>query len=141
MRYFVLFIAFLCVSAFADDDLFQSSGAFPAKKDGVLSRSSAALQPSFSEVPVDSTYILGPGDFLDLMLEDNYLSLQVYPDGSVAIEECGAVVVGGHTLAEARELILDLAAKRYKRDQCFVQLAALKKFKVNAMGAISMVGQ
>ena len=58
MRYFVLFIAFLCVSAFADDDLFQSSGAFPAKKDGVLSRSSAALQPSFSEVPVDSTYIL-----------------------------------------------------------------------------------
>ena len=59
----------------------------------------------------------------------------------MAIEECGAVVVGGHTLAEAREMILDLAAKRYKRDQCFVQLAALKKFKVNAMGAISMVGQ
>ena len=141
MRSFILFVALLCVSVFADDDLFQSSGAFSAKKGGISSRSSAALQPSFSEVPVDSTYILGPGDFLDLMLEDNYLSLQVYPDGSVAIEECGAVVVGGKTLAEARELILDLAAKRYKRDQCFVQLAALKKFKVNAMGAISMVGQ
>jgi protein involved in polysaccharide export with SLBB domain len=90
---------------------------------------------------VDSNYVLGPGDFLDLMLEENYLSVRVYPDGSVAIEECGGVVVGGKTLAEARELILDLVAKRYKRDQCFVQLAALKKFKVNAMGAIAQVGQ
>ena len=140
MRYFVLFIALLCVSAFADDDLFKS-GLSSSMKGGLSSRSSVALQPSFSEVPVDSSYILGPGDFLDLMLEDNYLSVQVYPDGTVAIEECGAVKVGGHTLAEAREMILDLAAKRYKREQCFVQLAALKKFKVNAMGAIGMVGQ
>lgn len=140
MRNFILFIALLCVSLFADDDLF-SSGLLSAKKGGISSRSSVAMQPSFAESPVDSNYVLGPGDFLDLMLEENYLSVQVYPDGSVAIEECGGVVVGGKTLAEARELILDLVAKRYKRDQCFVQLAALKKFKVNAMGAIVQVGQ
>ena len=140
MRYLVLLIALLCVSVFSDDNLFKS-GLVSSNTGGISSRSAAALQPSFSEVPVDSSYILGPGDFLDLMLEDNYLSVQIYPDGSVAIEECGAVVVGGHTLAEGREMILDLASKRYKRDQCFVQLAALKKFKVNAMGAIGMVGQ
>ena len=140
MRNFILFIALLCVSIFAEDDLF-SSGVLSAKKGGISSRSSVAMEPSFAESPVDSNYVLGPGDFLDLMLEENYLSVQVYPDGSVAIEECGGVVVGGKTLAEARELILDLVAKRYKRDQCFVQLAALKKFKVNAMGAIVQVGQ
>ena len=117
------------------------SGMISAKKGGISSRSTVAMQPSSAESPVDSNYVLGPGDFLDLMLEDNYLSVQVYPDGSIAIEECGGVVVGGKTLAEARELILDLVAKRYKRDQCFVQLSALKKFKVNAMGAISEVGQ
>ena len=140
MRNFILFIALLCVSLFADDDIF-SSGMISAKKGGISSRSTVAMQPSSAESPVDSNYVLGPGDFLDLMLEDNYLSVQVYPDGSIAIEECGGVVVGGKTLAEARELILDLVAKRYKRDQCFVQLSALKKFKVNAMGAISEVGQ
>ena len=140
MRNFILFIALLCVSLFDDDDLF-SSGVMSSKKGGISSRSSVAMQPATAESPVDSSYVLGPGDFLDLMLEENYLSVQVYPDGSVAIEECGGVVVGGKTLAEARELILDLVSKRYKRDQCFVQLAALKKFKVNAMGAIAQVGQ
>ena len=139
MQRLFLLIAFLCIFGFADDDLFKSSSF--AKRNTVSSRSTVAMQPSFAEVSVDSNYVLGPGDFLDLMLEDNYLSVQVYPDGSVAIEECGAVVVGGKTLAEARELILELVSKRYKREQCFVQLAALKKFRVNAMGAITQVGQ
>jgi Polysaccharide biosynthesis/export protein. len=53
------------------------------------------LQPAYSEVQVDSTYVLGPGDFLDIMLENKYLTVQIYPDGSVAIEECGAVVWAG----------------------------------------------
>lgn len=106
-----------------------------------MTRSTAALQPAFAEVQVDSSYILGPGDFLDLMLEDRYLTVQIYPDGSVAIEECGSVVVGGKSLLEARALILDLVSKRYKREYCFVQLAALKKFRVNAMGAVALVGQ
>ena len=93
-------------------DLFSGSASMGSASRGPSSRSAVALNPAYAEVPVDSSYILGPGDFLDLMLEDSYLSVQVYPDGSVAIEECGSVVVGGKTLAEARELILDLAAKR-----------------------------
>ena len=141
MRRLFLLISLLSVFCLADENELFKSGKLTSKMGGVSSRSSIALEPAFAEVSVDSSYVLGPGDFLDIMLEENYLSVQVYPDGSVAIEECGAVNVGGKTLAEARELILDLAAKRYKRDQCFVQLAVLKKFKVNAMGAIGMVGQ
>lgn len=99
------------------------------------------MSPASAEIQVDSSYVLGPGDFLDLMLEEKYLTLQIYPDGKVAIEECGSVDVGGKTLAEARTLILDLVSKRYKRELCFVQLAALKKFRVNAMGAVQNVGQ
>lgn len=139
MRYLILFVFFLCSSLFADDDLFKSVDM--DGRSGLSSRSSIALEPAFAEVPVDSSYVIGPGDFLDLMLEDNYLSVQVAPDGSIAIEECGVVFVGGKPLSEAREMILDLAAKRYKRDQCYVQLSALKRFRVNAMGAIVVVGQ
>jgi protein involved in polysaccharide export with SLBB domain len=109
--------------------------------EGSSTRGAASLTPMLSEVAVDSNYIIGPGDFLDLMLEDKYLSIQVYPDGNVAVEECGAVHVGGKTFGEAQKLILDLVSKRYKREYCFVQLAALKKFRINAMGALTMVGQ
>lgn len=137
MRSF-LYVFLFCIAAFASD-LFNNN--FSAQRSGISSRSAVALQPASAEITIDSSYILGPGDFLDLMLENNYLSVQVYPDGSVAIEECGAVIVGGKTLADARKDILDLVSKRYKREECFVQLAALKKFKVNGMGALAQVGQ
>lgn len=128
----------LCALCFADDALF---GGMSLSKNGISQRSGIALNPTYAEEAVDSTYILGPGDYLDLMLEENYMTVQVYPDGSIAIEECGSVKIAGKTLNEARELILDLVSKRFKRDLCVVQLAALKRFRVNAMGAVVQVGQ
>ena len=121
LRYLFLLVLFLSSSLFADEDLFKAS--MMSNRGGIASRSMIALEPASSEVPVDSSYQLGPGDFLDLMLEDNYLSVQVAPDGSIGIEECGVVFVGGKPLSEAREMILDLAAKRYKRDQCFATVS------------------
>ena len=143
MRSFFAYLLLACVCAFASDSMFGNSTSARnlVLGEGSSTRGTAALTPMYAEVTVDSNYIIGPGDFLDLMLEDRYLSIQVYPDGSVAVEECGAVNVGGKTFAEAQRLILDLVSKRYKREYCFVQLAALKKFRVNAMGAIGQVGQ
>jgi len=143
MRSFFVCILLVCVCAFASESMFGGS----TSKSLVLGtgsssmRGEASLTPMFMEAPVDSNYVLGPGDFLDLMLEDKYLEVQVYPDGNVAVEECGAVNVSGKTIAEAQRLILDLVSKRYKREYCFVQLAALKKYRVNIMGAVNAVGQ
>ncbi|MCQ2124881.1 MAG: polysaccharide biosynthesis/export family protein [Fibrobacter sp.] len=139
MRRFITVLLVLCSLVLAEDSPFGSLAN--TKTPGLANRSNVTMTPTYAEEPVDSSYVLGPGDFLDIMLEQNYLTVQVYPDGSVAIEECGMVNVGGKTLAEARELILELASKRYKREQCFVQLAALKKFRVNAMGAVGQIGQ
>ena len=143
MRSFLVCILLACICAFASDSMFGNSTAAKSLVlgEGSSTRGAASLTPMLSEVAVDSNYIIGPGDFLDLMLEDKYLSIQVYPDGNVAVEECGAVHVGGKTFGEAQKLILDLVSKRYKREYCFVQLAALKKFRINAMGALTMVGQ
>lgn len=129
-----------CVCCFASETMF--GGAMGTSTNETLpSRGAASLAPMSAELTVDSNYVLGPGDFLDLMLEDKNLSVQVYPDGTVAVEECGSVQVGGKTFGEAQKLILDLVSKHYKREFCFVQLAALKKFRVNAMGAVASVGQ
>lgn len=136
----IISLILLCIlSAFAETSMLSSSLSTSSK--GAASRSTVSLQPAFAEVQVDSAYVLGPGDFLDLMLEDKYLTVQIYPDGSVAIEECGSVNIGGKTLSEAQTLILDLVAKRYNREYCFVQLSALKKFRVNVMGAVTTIGQ
>ena len=67
------------------------------------SRNSMAMEPIAVEGLIDSSYKLGPGDFLDIMLEQETLTLQVFSDGSVAIEECGVIQVAGKTLAEVRE--------------------------------------
>ena len=138
MRHFLAIVLFMVGAVFAENTPYIN---LTAENAASMQRSSATLTPSYAENPVDSTYLLGPGDFLDIGLENNYLTVQIYPDGGVAIEECGSVNVLGKTLAEAREMILDLVSKRYKREYCFVQLAVLKKFRVNAMGAISLVGQ
>ena len=142
MRSFIVCLFLACVCAFASESIFGNSASKNfVLGEGVSTRGTASLTPMYAEVAVDSNYKIGPGDFLDLMLEDKYLSIQVYPDGGVAVEECGAVNVNGKTLAEAQRLILDLVSKRYKREYCFVQLAAMKRFRVNAMGAIPAVGQ
>lgn len=141
MPRFLAIVLFACGLALAQGTSAFGSHAALSAEGNIPARSSVVLQPAYSELQVDSTYVLGPGDFLDIMLENKYITVQIYPDGSVAIEECGAVIVGGKTLAEARQLILDLVSKRYKREYCFVQLAALKKFRVNAMGAVQLVGQ
>ena len=142
MRSFIVCLFLACVCAFASESIFGNSASKNfVLGEGASTRGAASLTPMYAEMAVDSNYVLGPGDFLDLMLEDKYLSIQVYPDGGVAVEECGAVNVNGKTLAEAQRLILDLVSKRYKREYCFVQLAAMKRFRVNAMGAIPAVGQ
>ena len=143
MRSFLLYLILACACVFASESMFGNSGSARGLVlgEGSPTRGAASLTPMYAEMAVDSNYVLGPGDFLDILLEDKYLSVQIYPDGSVAIEECGAVNVGGKTFGEAQRLILDLVSKRYKREYCFVQLAALKKFRVNVMGAVTLVGQ
>lgn len=140
-RIATILLFLLAFSGYAIGDLSMSDISSGGNKSVVQQRSSVALTPAYAENAVDSTYKIGPGDFLDIGLENNYLTVQVYPDGTIAIEECGSVSVMGKTLSEARELILDLVSKRYKREYCYVQLSALKRFRVNVMGAIPNVGQ
>ena len=137
--WFVCFPAIL-FAAESGGSAYPSFSSMPQQSSS-LQRNSVTMQPSYSEGVVDSNYILGPGDYLDIMLENTYLSAKVYPDGSIVIEECGSVNVAGKTLAQAREDILKMVADRYNPKYCFVQLAQMKKMIVNVMGAVPQVGQ
>lgn len=104
-------------------------------------RGNVSLQPVYMESMVDSSYVLGPGDFLDLFLENTYFSAQVNPDGTIAIDECGSVAVGGKTLQEAKKAILKQTSTKFDPKYSFVQLSRLKTFKVSVMGAVNAPGQ
>lgn len=104
-------------------------------------RGNISLTPMILESLVDSSYVLGPGDFLDLFLENNYFSVQVNPDGTIVIDECGAVEVGGKTFAEAKKAILEKISSHYDAKYSSVQISKLKGVKVSIIGALVAPGQ
>jgi protein involved in polysaccharide export with SLBB domain len=93
------------------------------------------------ESQVDSNYVVGPGDFFDLFLENNYFSVQVNADGTIAISECGVINVGGKTLNEAKREIMRVISVKYNAQYSSVQLSRLKSFMVSVMGAVPQTGQ
>lgn len=136
MKLLIVFLSLLtlCSNVFAQASLrFREKISTP--------RGSIALQPVSMESAVDSSYVLGPGDYLDLTLENVYFSVQINPDGTIAIDDCGSVEVGGKTLAEARDAILKVTASKYETSSTFVQLSRLKTFKIAVMGAVTSPGQ
>ncbi len=104
-------------------------------------RGNVSLMPMVVESQVDSNYIVGPGDFFDLFLENNYFSVQVNADGTIAVSECGVINVGGKTLNEAKREILRAISVKYSAQYSSVQLSRLKSFMVSVMGAVPQTGQ
>ncbi len=94
------------------------------------------LDPMVLEGSVDSTYRLGPGDLLQIFVENHNYAVQVGPDGSVTLDEVGPKQVAGLTLGEARELIIAALATKFRREYCFVSLARLKRFMLPVTGAV-----
>ena len=128
----------LCALSFAQVQVNASSRLI---EDGVGLRDDAALNPIIVEGPVDSSYVVGPGDMFELFLERSRITLQVSPDGTVGIEQVGVVEVGGLKLAEAKRRILAAMVKHYAASECFVKIAQLKKFRVGVYGAVFQSGQ
>ena len=144
MRFYSIgiFLLFFSLFAFAFAGVEKSVSSFGISLPSTKSaRNSMTMEPMAVEGVIDSSYKLGPGDFLDIMLEEESFSLQVLSDGSIAIEECGVVQVAGKTLAEVKEEIVKVASKKYNPEYVYVQLSQMKKFVVSVMGAVKTVGQ
>jgi polysaccharide biosynthesis/export protein len=61
-----------------------------------------------TNVPVPSSYVVGPGDELDIQVygsKNSNLKLQVGRDGRVAVPQIGPISVGGLTFASAKALL------------------------------------
>jgi len=107
----------------------------------VRQRDQMVQNPVNLETSIDSNYIIGPGDFFEILFPTGIDGLQVSPEGIVAIQGFGLVNVNNIPLYEAKRKILDKLKSRYDQKYIGVHLVQLRKFLVNVHGAVWNPGQ
>jgi protein involved in polysaccharide export with SLBB domain len=145
--FFAIFLLAAMRFASGADDAFSKSTFNPIsmpvfyEEQVAKQREAAAQTPVNLENPIDSNYIVGPGDFFEILLPNGNEGVQVSPEGTVAIMGCGLVSVNELKLFEAKRKILDKLNSRYGQKYIGVHLVQLRKFLVNVQGAVWSPGQ
>jgi protein involved in polysaccharide export with SLBB domain len=136
-----LVIAVLSLVNAAESTLVPKSGPTFYEYQVVKPRDLVVQNPVFLESPIDSNYIIGPGDFFEILLPNGNEALQVSPEGKLAIQGCGLVEVSDLKLFEAKQRILEKLKTRYDHRFTGVHLIQLRRFAVNVQGAVWNPGQ
>ena len=103
-------------------------------------RSSTAQEPINMEGSIDSSYVVGPGDYFEVLLPKGIDVVQVSPEGSVSIPGCGIVKVDSLPLNQAKAAILGLLLTKYEEKFVQVQIVKMKKVHVSVLGAVNAPG-
>lgn len=109
-----------------------------------LFRNSAAAADKVSlDVPVGPDYVLGPGD--DLIVEywgssSQRVQLTVNREGRILLPEAGALMVAGHTLADAQDLVRKSLLHQLKGISVDVSLAKLRTVRIFVVGDVKNPG-
>jgi len=127
-------------------DLYTQSIADPAKLErfgAALFRNSTVSDKTALDIPVTSDYLLGPGD--QLVIEywgssSQKLQSVVDREGRVVLPEAGTILVAGHTLAEAQELIQKALARQFRDISVSVSLGRLKTVRAYVVGDVKNPG-
>ncbi|MDR3001819.1 MAG: SLBB domain-containing protein [Fibromonadaceae bacterium] len=149
IKFFALFLFFAFSFANATESagsLMASSpaiGTLPRFYDDQLIRQSNVITqtPVNLEGPIDSNYIIGPGDFFEILIPNAREIVQVSPEGTIAIYDFGLIKVSDLELFEAKQLILERMKNRYDKRFIGIHLVQLRKYLVNVQGAVWSPGQ
>lgn len=104
-------------------------------------RNPIAQQPLNLTHVVDSTYIVGPGDFFEILTTKGLDVVQISPEGNISVPECGFVFVDGMQLKDAKEKILELLKTKYDSKYTRVQLVHMKWVQFSVLGAVAVPGR
>jgi len=135
------FVIILSLVAFSFAEANPATSLMPMERASVKSKSDALQTPVSLESSVDSNYIVGAGDFFEILFPDEQESVQVSPEGTLAIYGYGIVDLNGLKLNEAKRKILEKLKAGGSRKYVDVHLVQLRKFIVNVHGAVVSPGQ
>ena len=127
-------------------DLYTQSVADPTKLErfgAALFRNSTLSDKTSLDIPVASDYVLGPGD--QLVVEywgssSQRTQLTVDREGRVVLPEAGAVLIAGHTLSEAQQLIQKALSRQFRDISVSVSLGRLKTVRAYVVGDVKNPG-
>lgn len=105
------------------------------------SRESIVQNPVQLEAPIDSNYVVGPGDYFEILFPTQSQVVQVSPEGKVTIVGVGVAAVSGLSLAQAKKEIERIVSLRTISSKVDIQLVQLKKLCININGAVALNGQ
>ena len=95
------------------------------------------------DLPAGSDYVLGPGDGLNIDVwggVSQRLTRTVDREGRISLPESGAIVVAGHSLADAQQLIQQLLGRQYRDVKVDVSLTRLRTVRVYVVGDVVRPG-
>lgn len=88
-------------------------------------------------------YLLGPGDFLDIIFEDEIFKnnqYQILNDGSISIPYAGSIYIEDLTIEQAKNKIIKELSKELISPQIQVSLSKPRPIKVSLVGEVKNIG-
>jgi protein involved in polysaccharide export with SLBB domain len=127
----------LYTQAVANTDNLERFGA------ALFRNSTTATDKNALDVPVGPDYVLGLGD--QLVVEywgsvSQRLQLTVDRQGQIVLPEAGAVMVAGHTLGEAQEMVQRALSRQYRDVTVNLSLGKLRTVRVYVVGDVTNPG-
>jgi protein involved in polysaccharide export with SLBB domain len=105
---------------------------------------SGAMSSSTSlDVPVDSTYILGPGDSLTVQMWGGLsqtINRTVDREGFLTLPEAGQIQVAGMTLDRAQAAVASALQRQYRNLQVAITLSHLRSIRIYVVGDVQRPG-
>lgn len=139
-RLLFLFLAFLVSASWAADASFSVSVPQFQSQEAKFQRSSTVQEPLNIEGAIDSNYIVGPGDYFEVLQPKGMDVVQVSPEGNVSVAGCGIVKVDSLPLYKAKAAIMSLLLTKYEERFVQVQIVRMKKVHASVLGAVVSPG-
>ena len=100
---------------------------------------------TLENVPVPSTYILGPGDSLKIIVwsemgDETVYDVTVNPEGQVYIPIIGLLSIQGQTVGQFEEAVLGKLAEKFKHFRGQVTLAKIRTLQIFVVGEVAKPG-
>ena len=138
----MLLIFFAALESFAGSEA-SGSMIYPVFQDKTepVQRHSITQEQVLLERAIDSTYIVGPGDFFELLSPKGLDVVQVSPEGTISVPDCGMVNVDRMTLKDAKIAIQQLMTLKYDERYVRVQIVRMRKMPITVLGAVVLPGR
>jgi protein involved in polysaccharide export with SLBB domain len=95
------------------------------------------------DLPAGPDYVLGPGDGLNINMwgkVSQKITVVVDRGGRITLPESGTVVVAGHTLSDAEQIIQKALSTQFKNVRIDVSLTRLRTLRVYVVGDVERPG-